>query len=141
MARYALIQLESLYLTSTGLVGGRRCRHEITGLDAFAVTKDHGVIKALSGLPYLQIYDSMLGKPISIRVSQMLNTVYANWVTEIQNVLDGTKSELDLDISGSAYGTFSIDVVPDVNPIQHAGRFTATSYVQDVTFNFLSTTN
>ena len=139
MARNALIQLEALYLTSTGLVGGKRCKSEITGLDAFAVTKDHGVIKALSGLPYLQITDAMLGKPISIRVYQMLNTVYASWVAEIQAVLDGSKSELDLDITGTPYGNVSIDVVPDVNPVRHAGQFMG-DYARDVEFHFLTTT-
>lgn len=141
MARYALIQLESLYLTSNGLVGGTRCQHEITGLAHLALTKSFQVTKALTGLSYMQTSDAQLGVPIVIKVFQMLDTVYASWVAEIQAVLDGTKTELDLEITGSAYGAFSVDVVPNINPVRHAGRFTATNYVQDVEFDFLTTTN
>ena len=138
--RHPLIQLESVYLTKTGLVGGIPCKMRVEGLGALAVTDDHGVDKALSGLPYLQIVDSMLGKPIGLFAEEnMTEAVYDSIVTEIQAVLDGSKTELDLEISDSPYGSFSLDVVPDVNPVRHNSEQWA-GYVKGVSFHFLTTT-
>lgn len=139
--RHPKIQLEAIFLTKTGLTGGTPCKMRVEGLSTFAVTDDFQVIKALNGLPYLQIVDSMLGKPIGLFVEgQMTEAVYDSIVAEIQAVLDGSKSELDLEITDSPYGSFSLDVVPDVNPVRHTSEQTQGS-VTGVSFHFLTTTN
>lgn len=137
--KYPLVQLEAIYLTKTGLVGGIPCKIRVEGLNTFAVTKEHQVTKALSGLPYLQVSDAMLGKPIGLFYENMESSVYDSIVAEIQAVLDGSKAELDLDISNSAYGTFSLDVVPDVNPVRHTSEQQGET-VKNGSFHFLTTT-
>lgn len=136
---YPLIQLEAIYLTKNGLVGGIPCKIRVEGLATFAVTKEHQVTKALSGLPYLQMSDAMLGKPIGLFFENMEESVYDLIVAEIQDVLDGDKAELDLEISNSAYGSFSLDVVPDVNPVRHQAEQSGTT-VKNGSFHFLTTT-
>ena len=139
--RFPQVQLESVYFTKTGANGGTPCKIRVEGLNTFAVTKDIGVTKALSGLPYLQIVDSMLGKPIGLFLEgNMTETVYDSIVAEIQAVLDGSKTELDLEITDTPYGTFSLDVVPDENPVRHTSEQTAGT-VKGVSFHFLTTTN
>lgn len=137
--RHPKIQLEAIFLTKTGLTDGIPCKTRVDGLAALAVTKDHGVTLALNGLPYLQIVDSMLGKPIGIFYDQMTEAVYDSIVAEIQAVLDGSKTELDLEITDSPYGSFSLDVVPDVNPVRHSSEQTQ-GQVKNGSFHFLTTT-
>lgn len=136
--KYPLVQIESIYLTKDGLVTGKPCQIILEGFDKLATTKDHGVITALDGTPYIQTVDTMLGKPVAIRFVQMAESVYDSIVTEIQNVLDGSKSELDIEVSNYAYGTFSIDVVPDVNPVRHTSE-QSFDYVKNGSFHFLTT--
>ena len=139
--RFPQVQLESVYFTKNGASGGVPCKVRIEGLNTFAVTKDHQVNKALNGLPYLQITDTMLGKPIGIFLEgNMTEAVYDAVVAEIQAVLDGSKTELDLEITDTPYGTFSLDVVPDVNPVRHSSEQTAGTVI-GVSFHFLTTTN
>ena len=138
--KYPLIQLEAIYLTKNGLAGGVPCKIRTEGFEALAVTKEHTVIKALSGLPHLQITDAMLGKPIALHYEQMAETVYDSIVAEIQAVLDGSKSELDLEVTNFVYGNFSIDVVPDINPVRHSGEQSG-PYTKNGSFHFLTTTN
>lgn len=138
--RYPLVQLESIYLTKTGASNGTPCKIKVSGLEALAVTNDFQVVKALNGLPYVQVSDAQLGKPISLAFEQMEESVYDSIVTEIQAVLSGSKSELDLEITNTPYGSFSIDVVPDVNPVRHDHEFSNTS-LKNGSFHFLTTTN
>lgn len=139
--KYPQVQIESVYLTKTGANGGVPCKVRVEGLAALAVTNDHGVSKALSGLPYLQIVDTMLGKSIGLFLEgNMTEAVYDSIVTEIQAVLSGSKTELDLEITDSPYGSFSLDVVPDVNPVRHNAEQTAGTVI-GVSFHFLTTTN
>lgn len=138
--KYPLIQLENIFLTKDGLVTGIPCKIRTEGFEALAVTKEHQVIKAIDGTPYLQISAAMLGKPIALYYEQMTETVYDSIVAEIQAVLDGSKTELDLEVSNFVYGTFSIDVVPDVNPVRHSGEQIGTR-TQNGSFHFVTTTN
>lgn len=137
--KYPLIQLEAIYLTKTGLVGGTPCKIRVEGLDQFAVTKEHQVIKALSGLPYSQVSDAMLGKPISLHYENMEEAVYDSIVAEGQAYLDGSKAELDLEISNSAYGAFSLDVIPDSPFVRHNAEQQGTM-TKNGSFHFLTTT-
>jgi predicted proteasome-type protease len=136
--KYALVQINSIYLTHSGLVGGRPCRTEIGGLNELATTGAFQVIKALSGTPYLQTSSTLVGKPISIAYVQMEESVYDSIVAIIQAyITSGTA--ITITITNTPYATsFALSVVPDAPPVKHEHEFQNTS-LKNGSFHFLTT--
>jgi hypothetical protein len=136
--KHALVQINSVYLSKNGLVGGIPCQTEIGGLDALAVSDAIEIIKALDGTPYMQVTSPMKGKPISIGFNQMEESVYDSIVAIIQAYVTSSTA-ITLNITNSPYGTFtSIAVIPDVNPVRHAHEFQGTA-LKNGSFHFLKT--
>lgn len=135
--KHALVQLGSIYFTRDGLVTGVHCKTEITGLDARALTSNVQVIRALSGKPYLQVSAQQNGLPIGIKFQQMEETVYDSIVAAIQAAITGLTT-LALTITDTPYGSFTLTVVPDANPVRHAHEFQNTS-LKNASFHFLTT--
>lgn len=134
--KYPQVQIESIYLTKTGLNGGTPCKIVLEGFDRLATTIKHSVTTALDGTPYIQTISTNKGLPIAIRFENMTETVYDSIVAEIVNVLDGTKAYLDLEITNFTYGTFSLDVVPDANPVRHSAE-QSNDLVKNGSFHFV----
>src|SRR5687767_3393563 len=135
--KYALVQIGSVYLTTTGLVGGKPCKTEITGLDDLALDDSIQVTKALSGKPFLQTSTLLLGIKITIKLFDVPDSVYSSIITEIQTAVTAL-STINLDISNSPYGDFSPTVTPDEKTVTHAFKFNGDTAREPV-FSFLTT--
>jgi hypothetical protein len=104
----------SLYATSTGLIGGDRYICTIEGLDAFKVTDQVNVVRALSNKAYIQ-YQAILDMPVSITYPLMDTTTGASIIAVVQAAITGLTT-FALDITGDA-GTFTFTAKPAENPI------------------------
>lgn len=135
--KYALVKIGSVYLTSTGLVGGKPCKTEITGLHRLELNESFMVTKALSGKPNLQVSDLLKGMQVDIKLFDVLDTVYAGIISVIQAAVTGLTT-ISLDITNSPYGDFNLTVVPNEETINHAFKFHG-DYVKEPTFSFLTT--
>ena len=138
LAFWNLVQINSFYLTDTGLVGGSKYQTEVSGLDQLALTDSVQVIKALSGKPYLQVSNTLVGKPISISLENILETAHDSIVAIIQAyITSGTAITLHFTLA--PYGSFtSISVVPDENPVRFSGQF-ENLRIKNVSYHFLTT--
>jgi hypothetical protein len=136
--RYALIQINDVYLTRDGLSSGAPCKISIDGLDKLAIDSRIGVIKALSGKPYLQAVTGVLGQLIAFKYEQMEQSVYDDIVAIIQAFVTN-QTAITLNVSNSPYGTLSnVSIVPDEDPVRHPeNEFQGTS-LKNGSFHFLT---
>lgn len=62
------IQIEGIYLTQTGLTGGRKCKTSVSGVDALSMDYIRTVNTSRDGTPIIQTYPYTRGKPIEILI-------------------------------------------------------------------------
>jgi hypothetical protein len=138
LAFWNLVQINSFYLTDTGGSGGSKYQARVEGLDQLALTDSIQVSKSLSGKPYLQGNDTLVGKPISISLDNILETAHDSIVAIIQAyITSGTAITLNFTLA--PYGSFSsVSVVPDENPVRFSGEF-ENLRIKDVSYHFLTT--
>jgi len=134
--KYNLVQLNSIYFTKDGLVTGKPCKTQITGLDALKITTAVQVQFALDGTPYLQTSSAQKGLPVGIKYDSMQQSVFDDVVTEIQSAVDGSTS-LSLSVTGDT-GSFSLALVPAEKSVVFSGDFN-NGQIQNGSFNFLTT--
>lgn len=111
MARYNAIQIGDIYLTSTGLVGGKPCKTSVNGLQALKPALLKSVIKAIDGTPFSQTSAGKKGIDLEISIDWLAQSVY----DDINDIFDGADNDgttFDLVIAGDG-GTFTLDVVPN----------------------------
>ena len=120
--KYALVQIGSVYLTSTGMSGGKPCKTEITGLEKLATGKTIQITNAMSGKPYMQVMDQILGVLIGIKLFDVSETVYDSIIAVITAAINGSTT-ISLSITNSPFGDFTLTVVPDEKTVEHAFKF------------------
>lgn len=140
MARYNTIKIGNEYLTSNGLVGGKPCKTEVTGLDALLLPYGGNTVKACSGKPYLFLTALADSEGIDIRIQ--ISIIPKARLDEIKEII---KAALDGDLSinvvltGGDFGDFDLQCQPlfgpNIRPINTQGRF-RNGYIYDVSFNF-----
>lgn len=137
MARFNEIQIGSLYLTDTGLVGGVKCKSEVDGLDALLLNYTGAVIIAADGTPHAQIADNTEGKgaPIAIRPFVLTTSVFTSLKTIFNTALAGGTS-INVIITGDT-GTFNLQCLPGLpKPIAGSGKF-INGRIFEETINFV----
>lgn len=116
MARYNAIQIGSVYLTSTGLVGGTPCKTNVSGLDALKPQYNKNVIKAIDGTPYSQITSGKKGIDLEIDIDWIAKSVF-DAINTIMNTSDNDASNIAVVINGDT-GNFSINVRPNTDYVK-----------------------
>lgn len=119
MARFNLIQIGSIYITSTGLVDGSRCKSEVTGLDPLRLSRRVSIIKAIDGTPYRQLSESEKGIDFQISIDWVAKTVYDN----ILNLFDDSNEDgtfIAISVDGDT-GTYSVNAIPQSDPVSSEG--------------------
>ncbi len=135
---WPLIQINSTYLTDSGMVGGTRYIANVEGLDALALDDSVMVDKALSGLPKFQTTELLLGLPITIRFPMILSSTHTAMVAIIQ-AYHTSSTAITLTVSGAAYPSVtSLSIVPDVPSVQFKGEY-QNDRMLDVSYHFLTT--
>jgi len=133
MARNFTIRLNSVYLTEDGLVGGRRCKTVVTGLDKAIILRKRNSIQASDGEVYAQISPAQnKGIDITIKMEFVESARYE----EINSILDSVSNggNMSLYIDGLP-GTFDLTVWQGDNPIQSDLKFSG-DFIENITYIF-----
>jgi hypothetical protein len=75
MARFYQIQIDDIYLTNTGLVGGIACELEVSNIEDLAATVIGVSVPAIGG-KVRQTVPWTAGKDFEIKVNVMFSTLY-----------------------------------------------------------------
>lgn len=120
---YNLVQLNTLYLTDTGLVGGVPCRTAVAGLDALSLTKAGQTTIAADGTPYNFISDGG-GKGGPIKVSpEVVSSALLATLKTLLNTAIAANTTIHAIFTGDT-GTFDLNVKPLFpKPIEFNGEF------------------
>lgn len=120
MARYNAIQIGSVYLTNTGLVGGTPCKTSVIGLDGLKPQFNKNIIKAIDGTPYSQLTDGKKGLDLEITIDWLAKSVF-DAINVIFDDSDDNNTQVAVVINGD-FGNFSINVITNVNYVSY-GKF------------------
>lgn len=136
MARYNLIQIGSIYLTSSGLVGGTRCKTEVTGLDGLYHDYVGVTVKAMSGAPK-NFPRTNLGEGVEIQIRpQVITSSVLDSIRDAFNTALGADSTIQCVFTGDI-DTFDVDCKPLLpKPIDFSGRF-RNNFVYDASINLV----
>lgn len=141
MARFYFVQIEDIYLTDTGLVGGDPCKLQIPGAAEFLFPFSGQTEISADGTPYNTIFEGTKGKQLQIIVETLPETVWNDLRTLINEKI--TNSE-NLTISATGdIGNFTLSVLPQLPSPQLPSPFSAESFrngrVKNVRFSFITT--
>lgn len=135
MARYNAIQIGSIYLTNTGLVGGTPCKTSVSGLEALKPQYNKNIIKAIDGTPYSQLAVGQKGFDLEISISWLAKSVFDD-INDLLDDADDTQTPVAVVIDGD-FGTFNVNVVPNVSYVSY-GKF-SNDVLQDVKYRVVTT--
>lgn len=124
MARFNTVQIETLYFTDTGLVGGKPCKIEVTGLDALSLASTGAIAIAADGMPYAFVASNAEGQGVPIRIApeQLTTALFASLKTIINAAIAGSTT-LTVIITGDT-GTFNLECLPALpKPLEFPGKF------------------
>lgn len=133
--KHNLIQLDSHYFTSTGLVGGTRCRTTISGLKALKRRMVGQTIIALDGTAWTH-YQGVKGLPVDMTAFRMASAVYTT-VTDAIRAAIQSSSNMTLNITDGAYGDFYLTVHPVLNTDRDGEDEMTSNMVNDIPFTFI----
>lgn len=137
MARFNTVQIETLYLTETGLAGGIPCKLEVSGLEALLLAYQGSTAIAADGTPYafVQSNAEAQGSPISVRIETITAAVLSSLKTLFNAALAGSTT-LTVTVNGDL-GNFSVGCQPLFpTPISPSGKF-RNGRIFDVTLNLI----
>lgn len=134
--RYNLIQIDSLFMTSTGLSTGSPCRSSVSGLDWLSFDYQGQTLIALDGTPYNQYTTTYKrGLPLQFKFNQMSESVLESLISLISSTISGSTTNL-IRITGDT-GDFVLNCLPMFpKPIEFSGEF-QTDQIKDVTLNYI----
>lgn len=132
MARFYTIQLDTIYLTDTGLVGGNPCKLDIPNasdiIDGFAqnpVVGNDGQVK-------VQNFAQINGKVFTINITRLTKAVWESLLS-LRTTALGSSATITVIGTGDV-GNFDIEAIPL--------KFTASQFIneriKDVSLQFVS---
>lgn len=113
MARYNAIQIGTVYLTNTGLVGGTPCKTSVAGLDGLKPQFNKNILKAIDGTPFSQFTALKKGIDLEITIDWITKSVF-DAINVIFDDSDDDDDPVAIVINGDG-GNFSVNVVTNVN--------------------------
>jgi len=108
MARFNLIQIEDIYLTSDGTSGGSRCKNEIPDLIRLRTAKRRTLVDLIEGPSQVQLFDNLIGESFTIRVQYIKKSVLDD-VIEIIDLADSNHEFITVKITGGDIGEFDLE--------------------------------
>lgn len=125
MAEYNLVNFnDTLYLTDDGLVTGRPCRVEVSGLDALALPYAGNVTSAADGTPYaFVIAHHGQGAVLKLSPAVITTSVLASIKSVFQTAI-AAEETINLKLTGGDLGNFDLECLPLFpRPIEFSGKF------------------
>lgn len=123
MARFYTISIGGIYLTDTGLVGGRPCKTELQGISALLIPDQGNISVGADGTPFREkpLIATGGGRGFAIIAAFMAKSVYDT----IKSALDtAATANASINIVGAGTpGNFDVDAIVFDNPqyISYAG--------------------
>ncbi len=110
MGRFYRIQIDSIYLTDTGGVGGIPAKLAVSGVDDLLATMTGVAIPAVSGA-VLQLVPWTIGKTFEIQIETHLPA--AVWQDLIDLINDALENDTALTVIGTGdTGNFNVEAKP-----------------------------
>lgn len=137
MARYYSLQIGTVYLTDTGLVGGKPCRIKIEPVESLRVNYAGQTAPSADGTPYTVAFAvGTKGRALTVTIDYLPKTVLDSLVTLINTALQNNTT---ITLIGTGdLGNFNLQAVPALpNPIRAGGRF-SNAILQDVSLSFIT---
>lgn len=137
MAEYNTVKISSVYLTDDGLITGRPCRIDVTGLDALSLTSTGAIAIAADGSPYAFVVSNTEGQGVPIRIAPFVLTpsVLNSLKTAINAAVDANLT-INITISGDT-GAFDLQCLPAFpKPVEFSGKF-FNGRIYETAFNFV----
>lgn len=136
MADYNKVQIENIFLTDTGLVGGLPCRAQVSGLDRLQISYAGNTVKAADNTPYNFAIEH-LGKGIDIEIRPFVVTETV--LNDVNAVIDAAilgGTTITLGITEGPFGDFSLECLPLFpRPVEFSGEF-SDDRISDAVFRF-----
>lgn len=111
MARFYQIQLDSLYLTSSGLSNGEPCKMEVLGVENVIRTRAGSTGIAIDGTPVTTLIEQDgKGNVLEIKIAVLYKAVYDSLITLINNAVENFTT-INLTGTGDT-GNLNLDTVP-----------------------------
>lgn len=123
MARFHLIQIGSVYLTSTGLVGGIRCKTRVTGLDELFSGYAGASVVPIDG-PHHNFKKENNGEGVEIKIE-----ILTQWTASVMDTLNTAfntafGSDASIVCIFTGFKTWNLDCQPIFpKPIAFPGDF------------------
>lgn len=124
--RYNLVKIGDIYLTDTGLVDGKPCKVEVSGVDQLKGAFSGVTVRSASNAPYTFIMNNTLkGSLLVLSPFVIMDTVLDD-LEDAFDVATLAGDTLPLILEGDT-GTFNLEVTgyyaDGVKPIQFTGEF------------------
>jgi hypothetical protein len=137
MAKFYLIQLNSVYLTSDGTSSGKRCKLTVSGVENLVRTRTGFTSLAIDGTPVTQIVEQNgKGFAVEISIETLTKTVFDDLIELINNALVQSAT-IDLIGTGET-GNFNVDVIP-LMPNPFSFESFRNNYIKNVALRFVTT--
>lgn len=138
MARFYRIQLDSIYLTQTGLEAGTPCKLQISGLEDLLTPIAGTVEPSASGIPQFQTLAWIAGKQFEISVEVILEDVWNSIKSLINSALE---NNTPFTVSGTGdIGDFSVSAMPNPQKPFSASEF-INGRIKNSTIRLITTLN
>lgn len=147
MSKYFLINISgtgpggavSIYLTSNGLVGGRRCKTEIPNADLLLTPNVGNTTICSDGQPFTEFpLTAGKGRPFDVRIEQNKTTVYDDLKELIDFVDADPGATLRLTAAGEP-GNIDVDFRPNHSPIPLGFGTFSTDYIKAIVIRGITT--
>jgi hypothetical protein len=137
MARFNLIEIDGIYLTSNGLISGKPCKIQVKGLNRFATTKTGQIQNSANGTPYAQLIDfSHKGLELELLADFMAKSVFDSIVESFEDSKNDATT-FPLIINGDT-GNYSLTAMPKIpDDIDWAGF--SGGIIKGATFRVITT--
>lgn len=132
MSDYYRVQLGTIYLTDTGLVGGAPCRVTVSGLAELLIEEDGPVIKPMTGRPKKFLAPSGIGADIQLKPLVVTSTVLTS-LKSLINTSNAAESLIVVNLTGVP-GNLSLGCRPAKGSLNYSGNFT-NSRIYDLEIN------
>jgi len=133
--KFYSVQIDTIFLTSTGLSAGNPCKLEISNVEDLLTTVAGIAIPSISGAPVIQTIPWAAGKQFDIRVN-VLNEAQWNDLKELIN--DAQENSTSFIVAGTGdIGDFTAAVKPFPQKPFAAQRF-KNNRIYGVVFRFIT---
>lgn len=139
MARYYVVKVGSIWLTSDGLETGRPCKIQVEGYAGLVRSGVGNVVVGADGTPFREIplTPTGAGRPFAVTAAFMSSTVYDSIVAALDAA---AAANTEINVTGAgAPGDFDVDAIVNDNPFYIAAESFSGDHLKNVRIALITT--